>query len=144
MGHRSRRVALPAVSGNPRTLDGVTDWLGLRWEDPQTVRLAVRPELINAGGLLSGVVAYALVDYSMGSALWVHTSDEESIATLSISITYLRTATEGDIVCRTALDRRTRTNAALRSEVSDEQDRLLATAVGMSAIFPRRSPRAAA
>jgi uncharacterized protein (TIGR00369 family) len=129
---------LPAVSGNPRTLDGVTDWLGLRWEDPQTVRLAVRPELINAGGLLSGVVAYAMVDYSMGSALWVETTDEESIATLTIAITYLRTATEGEIVCRSALDRRTRTNAALRSEVAGEDGRLLATAVGTYAIFPRR------
>jgi acyl-CoA thioesterase len=129
---------LPAVSGNPRTLDGVTDWLGLRWEDPQTVRLAIRPELINAGGLLSGVVAYAMVDYSMGSALWVETTDEESIATLTIAITYLRTATEGEIVCRSALDRRTRTNAALRSEVAAEDGRLLATAVGTYAIFPRR------
>jgi acyl-CoA thioesterase len=129
---------LPAVSGSPRTLDGVTEWLGLRWEDPRTVRLTVRDALINAGGLLSGVVAYALVDYSMGSALWEHTTDDEAIATLSIAITYLRTATEGEIVCRTQLDRRTRTNAALRSEVADDQGRLLATAVGTYAIFPRR------
>ena len=127
------------MSGSPRTLDGITEWLGLRWEDPRTVRLTIRDELINAGGLLSGVVAYALVDYSMGSALWEHTTDEESIATLSIAITYLRTATEGDIVCRTQLDRRTRTNAALRSEVvADDDGRLLATAVGTYAIFPRR------
>jgi uncharacterized protein (TIGR00369 family) len=127
------------VPESPRSLDGVTSFLGIRWEDPGTVRLTVRPDLINAGGLLSGVVAYALVDYSMGSALWVHTSDEESIATLSISITYLRTATEGEIVCRTELDRRTRSNAALRSEVADENGRLLATATGTYAIFPRRA-----
>jgi len=127
------------VPESPRSLDGVTSFLGIRWQDPGTVRLTVRPDLINAGGLLSGVVAYALVDYSMGSALWVHTSDEESIATLSISITYLRTATEGEIVCRTELDRRTRTNAALRSEVADEDGRLLATATGTYAIFPRRA-----
>src|SRR3712207_1146102 len=110
----------------------------MRWEDPRTVRLTIRPELINLGGLLSGVVAYALVDYSMGSALWVETEEDEAIATLSISITYLRTAREGDVVCRTELDRRTRTNAALRSEVFDAEDRLLATAVGTYAIFPRR------
>ena len=35
------------------------------------MRLTVRPELINPAGLLSGPVAYAMVDYSMGSALWV-------------------------------------------------------------------------
>ena len=123
---------------SPRSLDGVTAFLDVRWDDVETVRVTIRPDLINAGGLLSGVVAYALVDYSMGSALWVHTSDEEAIATLSISITYLRTATEGEIVCRSDLDRRTRSNAALRSEVSDEQGRLLATATGAYAIFPRR------
>jgi hypothetical protein len=34
----------------------------MRWEDPETVRLQIRGELINAGGLLSGVVTYASVD----------------------------------------------------------------------------------
>ena len=99
------------MAEGPRALDGVTEFLGLRWVDPRTVHLTIRPDLINAGGMLSGVVAYALVDYSMGSALWEHTSDAEAIATISISITYLRTATEGHIVCRTQLDRRTRATA---------------------------------
>jgi uncharacterized protein (TIGR00369 family) len=129
---------LRAVPDGPRAHDGVTRWLGLRWEDPCTVRLTVREDLINPAGLLSGVVAYALVDYSMGSALWEHTADDENIATLSIAISYLRTTTEGEVVCRTKLDRRTRTNAALRSEVADDGGRLLATAVGTYAVFPRR------
>ena len=119
-------------------IDDLTRWLGLRWESAERVRLTIRPELINPAGLLSGPVGYAMVDYSMGSALWVHTSEEESIATLSITITYLRTATEGEIVCRSDLDRRTRTTAALRSEVRDDEGRLLATATGTYAIFPRR------
>ena len=82
--------------------------MGLRWEDPETVRLTIRPELINRGGLLSGVVTYALVDYCMGSTLWAQTNREERIATISISINYIQTATEGDIVCRSTLDRRNR------------------------------------
>ena len=112
--------------------------MGLRWDDPQTVRLTIREDLINRGGMLSGVVAYALVDYSMGSALWVHTTAEEAIATIGISITYLQTATEGEIVCRSELDRRTRSTGALRSEVHHEDGRLLATAQGHYAIFARR------
>ena len=59
------------------------------------MELVVRPELINAGGLLSGVAGYALVDYSMGSALWAHITEAESIVTASISVNYLATATEG-------------------------------------------------
>jgi uncharacterized protein (TIGR00369 family) len=119
-------------------IDGVTRFMGLRWEDAQTVWLTIRPELINAGGLLSGVVTYALVDYCMGSTLWAQTSAEEAIATINISVNYIQTATEGEIVCRTTLDRRNRRTAVMRSEVSHEDGRLLVTAIGSYTIFPRR------
>ncbi len=125
----------------PGSFDGVSGFMGMRWEDPQTVRLDIRPELINAGGLLSGVVTYALVDYCMGSTLWAQTTAEERIATISISINYVQTAVEGELVCRTILDRRNRTNAVLRSEVRHEDGRLLVTAIGSYTIFPpRRTP----
>ncbi len=113
--------------------------MGLRWDDPETVRLTIRPELINNGGLLSGVVTYALVDYCMGSTLWAQTSEQERIATINIAINYLQTATEGEIICRTTLDRRNRTIAVLRSEVRHEDGRLMVTAIGSYSIFPPRS-----
>ena len=122
----------------PRSLDGVSSFMGMRWDDPQTVRLQIRPELINGGGLLSGVVTYALVDYCMGSTLWAQTTEDERIATISISINYIQTATEGEIVCTTTLDRRNRTTAVMRSEVRHEDGRLLVTAIGSYTIFPRR------
>jgi uncharacterized protein (TIGR00369 family) len=128
----------PDAARGPGALDGVTAFMGLRWENPQTVRLEIRPELINAGGLLSGVVTYALVDYCMGSTLWVQTGEEERIATISISINYIQTATEGEIVCRTKLDRRNRTVAVLKSDVEAEDGRLLVTAIGSYSIFPRK------
>jgi uncharacterized protein (TIGR00369 family) len=124
-------------------IDGVSSFMGLRWDDPQTVRLSIRPELINAGGLLSGVVTYAMVDYCMGSTLWAQTSVEERIATISISINYVATATEGELVCRTALDRRNRSNAVMKSEVHHEDGRLLVTAIGSYAIFTK-VPRSSA
>jgi len=123
---------------SPRSLDGVTTFMGVRWDDVETVRVTIRPDLINAGGLLSGVVAYALVDYSMGSALWAQTTEEEGIATINIAINYIQTATEGDIVCRSTVDRRNRRVAVLRSEVRHEDGRLIATAVGSYSIFSRR------
>jgi uncharacterized protein (TIGR00369 family) len=119
-------------------IDGVTNFMGLRWEDAQTVRLTIRPELINAGGLLSGVVTYALVDYCMGSTLWAQTSAEEAIATINISVNYIQTAVDGEVVCRTTLDRRNRRTAVMRSEVTHEDGRLLVTAIGSYTIFPRR------
>jgi len=123
----------------PRSLDGVTRFIGMRWDDPQTVRLQIRPELINGGGLLSGVVTYALVDYCMGSTLWAQTSEQERIATISISVNYIQTAVEGEIVCRTTLDRRNRSTAVLRSEVHHEDGRLLVTAIGSYSIFAARN-----
>jgi 1,4-dihydroxy-2-naphthoyl-CoA hydrolase len=112
--------------------------MGMHWDDPQTVRLEIRPELINAGGLLSGVVTYALVDYCMGSTLWAQTTEHERIATINISINYIQTALEGEIVCRTVLDRRNRAAAVLRSEVRHADGRLLVTAIGSYTIFPPR------
>src|SRR5450759_2579585 len=131
-------AATPARRDGPRALDGVTRFIGMTWDDPQTVRLQIRPELINRGGLLSGVVTYALVDYCMGSTLWVQTSEEERIATINISINYIQTATEGEIVCTTVLDRRNRTIGIMKSEVRDEDGRLLVTATGSYSIFPRK------
>lgn len=121
-------------AGGPRSLDGITSFIGMRWENAETVRLTIRPELINRGGLLSGVVTYALVDYCMGSTLWAQTARDERIATISISINYIQTATEGEIVCRTTLDRRNRTVGILSSEVRHEDGRLLVTAIGSYSI----------
>jgi len=119
-------------------IDGVSRFFGLRWDDAATARFSIRPELINAGGMLSGVATYALVDYTMGSALWKETADDEAIATINISINYVRTAVEGEAVCSTVVDRRNRTSAVLRSEVRSGEGDLMATAIGTYSIFPRR------
>ena len=119
-------------------MDGVTRYLGFRWERHDRLRMTIEERHINLGGLLSGAVTYAMVDYCMGSALWKETSEDEAIATVNISINYLATATEGDILCRTTLDRRNRRLATLRSEVTSQDGRLLCTAIGSYTIFPRK------
>jgi uncharacterized protein (TIGR00369 family) len=118
-------------------MPGLPEWMGMRWDDDRrTTRVTITPELFNQAGRVAGPVTFALIDYGMGSTLWPHTDEEESIATLNIAITYLRAARDGELVCRTTLDRRTRTNAALRSEVVHEPSgELIATAVGTYAIF---------
>lgn len=113
----------------PLNADDLTTWFGVRWDDARTLRLTIRPDLLNPVGFLSGVAAFTLVDYSMASALIEHMTPDERCATLNISINYLRTAREGEIVCATRLDRRTRANATLRSEVVHEGGDVLATAV---------------
>ena len=119
-------------------IDGVSEFFGFRWEHANTIRLTIEERHINAAGLLSGAVTYAMVDYCMGSTLWKQTTDDERIATVSISINYVQTATEGEVICTTELDRRNRRLAVLRSEVHADDGRLLATAIGSYTIFPRR------
>ncbi len=121
--------------------DGVSRWFGMRWEAHDRVRLTIRPELINAAGLLSGPVAYAMVDYCMGSTLWRDLDETERIATIGISINYVQTAREGDVICTSELDRRNDRVGVMRSEVRHEDSRLLATAVGSFSIFPRERLR---
>ena len=50
---------------------------------------------------------------------------------------YIATATEGDVICESQVDRRNRHQAVLRSEVRAEDGRLLATAIGSYSIFSR-------
>lgn len=124
------------VGADREGIDDLTRWLGLRWETAERVRLTIRPQHINAAGLLAGPVAYTMVDYSMGSTLWQQLSAEERIATIGISINYVQTARQGDVICETQLDRRNDRVAVLRSEVRHEDGRLVATAIGSFAIFP--------
>ena len=118
-------------------IDALSEWMGIVWEATDRVRVTIRPDHINQAGLLSGPVAYAMIDYCMGSTLWAQREGEERIATTSISINYVQTAREGDIVCESSLDRRNDRNAVMRSEVRHEDGRLLATAIGTFAIFPK-------
>jgi uncharacterized protein (TIGR00369 family) len=121
-------------------MDNLIEWMGIRWDRVGVTRVTLRPQLLNRNGVAAGPIAYTLVDYAMGSALWPHTTDEENIATLNISITYLRGPRDGELVCTATLDRRTRTNAALRAEVvQEETGELVATAVGTYAIFKAKT-----
>ena len=131
-----------------RRLDGMASFCGFRWEAPERIRMEVQEQHLNLTGLLSGAVTYAIVDYCMGSTLWAETTEDEHIATVSISINSVETAAVGQtIVCTTALDRRNDRVAVLRGEVrvrepGDEDGtatgRLVATAVGSYSIFPPR------
>ena len=124
------------MPGEREGIDDLTRWLGLRWEAHDRVRLTIRPELINPAGLLAGPVAYAMVDYSMGSALWQQRSKGERIATIGISINYVQTAREGDVICESVVDRAT-TGWHPPERVRHEDGRPLATAIG-SRVFPAR------
>ncbi len=143
---RARRYAGPILSPAPMAerggIDPITKFLGFRWTAADEIRLNIEEKHMNGGGLLSGAVTFALVDYCMGSTLWRQRNEGEGIATINISINYVQTALAGEIVCKTTLDRRNKTLAVLSSEVRDDEGRLLVSAIGSYTIF-RKRPEAA-
>jgi uncharacterized protein (TIGR00369 family) len=136
-----------AVLGDLRTnaegFGGIAfaDFIGLRHVAPGVARLTIRPEVVNGGGMLIGPVGFALVDYTMGSRLWVERNPGEGIATINIAINYIQSANTGEIECVSTLDRRNRNVAVLHSEIRHEDGRLLTTAVGSFSIFIPRHLR---
>src|SRR6202012_4002508 len=122
--------------GAPGAGNAFARFLGLRWDDPRTVRLTIRPDLLNDVDLLLGPEGFALVDYAMGSTLWCETTDEESISTINIAINYVKSANAGDVFCRARMNLPNRRVALLTNETHHEDGLLLATAIGSFSIFP--------
>lgn len=125
----------PVPPPRPWFVDALGQWLGLAHERPGVLRLTVRPELLDAGGLLAGPVGFALIDYAMGSALWDVLAEGEGMATQNVAINFLATARAGELVCTARIDRRHRTAAALSAELrtapgDGSEPRLLCTAIG--------------
>jgi uncharacterized protein (TIGR00369 family) len=140
---RSAGSRLPEIQDIQEIGDGFggrsfAEFIGLRRVAPGVTTLTVGPKLLNGGGLLLGPVGFALVDFSMASALWEQRKPNERIATINVSINFIQSADEGDLVCHARVDRRNRNTAALTGEVVDNSGRLLITAVGSFAIRPGR------
>jgi uncharacterized protein (TIGR00369 family) len=109
--------------------------LGLRFDDDaETVRLTVRPDLVNNGGMLLGPVVFSLVDYAMTLQMLQFRADGARIATTHIALNFMASAREGDVIARATLDRPGRSAAFLSARVEHEDGRLLATAIGTFAL----------
>jgi acyl-CoA thioesterase len=129
-----------APPGGPRGGCAFAEFLGLRWDAPDAVRLSIRPELVNDVGRLLGPVVFSLADYGMGAVVWEGLNDDEVCATVNVAINFVDSAAEGDVVCRSRVDRRTRRAAATSCEIRHADGRLLATAIGSFAVIPARTP----
>jgi uncharacterized protein (TIGR00369 family) len=119
---------------DPRAGDAFAAFVGMRFEAPGEVRLTIRPELLNSHGMLLGPVGFALIDYGMAATLYAAIPDER-FATTGISINYLASVREGEVVCHCTLDGQGRHAAYLSAELLHESGKLLATAIGTFAIL---------
>lgn len=99
--------------------------------------LAIAPEHLNPHGVVHGAVLFALADTGMGAALYPSLANGESCATIELKLNFFRPATQGTLVCDSSIVNRGRTIANLESRIL-LGDKLVATANGNFAIFPRR------
>jgi len=96
--------------------------------------LEVNGQLLNPHNVLHGGVIYSMADTGMGGALYARLDEDEICATLEIKITYFAAVTSGNLTCDTKLIHKSKTFAALESEI-ENNNKLVAKAMGTYAIF---------
>ena len=96
--------------------------------------LQVTDRLLNPNRVLHGGVIYSLADTGMGGALYTDLDEDESCATVEISIVYFAAVTSGALTCDTKLVHRSKRIAVLQSEVEND-GRLVAKALGTYSVF---------
>ena len=96
--------------------------------------LKVEEQLLNPQRVLHGGVIYSMADSGMGGALYSCMEQDELCATVEIKISYFKAVTSGTLTCNTRILHRTRTLAALESEIIDDSN-LIAKATGTYSIF---------
>ena len=84
----------------------------------------------NPHGVVHGAVIYALADTGMGGALTSTLREGQICSTIEIKINYLRPDIKGKLRCQTRIVSQGKRTAVLESDVFDDQERLLARAMG--------------
>lgn len=99
--------------------------------------LKVTENLLNGNRVLHGGVVFSLADTGMAGALYTELDEDESCATVEISIVFLAAVTSGTLTCDTKLVHRSGKLATLESKVEND-GRLVATALGTYSVFKAR------
>ena len=99
--------------------------------------LQVTDRLLNGNRVLHGGVVFSLADTGMAGALYTRLNDDESCATVEISIVYLAAVTAGTLTCDSRLVSRSKRIAILQSEVEND-GRLVAKALGTYSVIKAR------
>jgi uncharacterized protein (TIGR00369 family) len=116
---------LPAIPFN--------DLLGLRLvrfhADGVTIACAVRPDLLNASGVLHGGVSAALADVAVGMALSRRLGRARAATTVELKINYLRPIAEGQVTARSHLIRVGKNLCTARVDIFDHKKQPAAVAL---------------
>jgi acyl-CoA thioesterase len=115
------------------------DWMGLELDPATDGRSRGHVDVAelhhNPNGVAHGAVVFALVDTAMGSAAMSVLEAGQACATLDIHLRFLRPVLAGRITADVRVVHRSRRFVHLSAEVTDADDRLVATATGAFAVL---------
>jgi uncharacterized protein (TIGR00369 family) len=99
------------------------------------VRFLARDEFCNGMGNVQGGMLAAMLDDSMGPALFTELEDEQASPTLSMNVMFVRPAKPGRLTGDGRVVHRTKNVAFLEGTLSDEDGNILATATATARIL---------
>ena len=118
-------------------LMGIT--LGPLGKGEAMLSMQVRPDMLNGVGWLQGGLFTALCDEAMALALFTVLDEDEGIATISESTSFLQGIRTGRITARGRVVKKGRSVAFLEGMVTNSDDgSLLSETVASFAIMPKR------
>ncbi|HKP45082.1 MAG TPA: PaaI family thioesterase [Pyrinomonadaceae bacterium] len=94
-----------------------------------TLRLPVRHELTQNHGVVHGGAIASIIDSATAFAVLTLIEPTERVTTVDLTISYLRPATEGDLIATAKVMRQGRRLFSVTADAIDQKDRLLATAL---------------
>lgn len=130
-----RSAAIESIGDLRRFVDAIpfNHLLGLRLKqvhaDGVTLECRLRPELLNASGVVHGGVTATLADAAAGIALTRHLRRARAATTVELKINYLRAVTGDRLRARARLLRVGSTICCARVDVFDSARELAATAL---------------
>jgi acyl-CoA thioesterase len=111
----------------------IEEFLGLELEATDRGargRLAVTPQLYSRAGRVHGGLVFTAIDTVMGLATRNAVGWDKLIATIDISIRYIRTVAEGELLIEVTVVHPGRRVLQLSAEARDDAGRLVAAATG--------------
>lgn len=101
--------------------------------------MQVRPDMLNGVGWLQGGLFTALCDEAMALALFTVLDEDEGIATISESTSFLQGIRMGEITARGRVVKKGRSVAFLEGVVTNSDDgSLLSETMASFAVMPKR------
>ncbi|MDM7921740.1 MAG: PaaI family thioesterase [Pyrinomonadaceae bacterium] len=97
--------------------------------DTATVRLEMRDELRQPGGLLHGGVTATLIDTAMAFAVRTRVADDEHTATIDLTVHYIRPHINVPAFCTAKVVRAGKRIFTVSAEMTNEEGKLTATAI---------------